>query len=79
MGPITYGYAGDTFAACGTVLYTTELSQDTLPSPFPIASLSKYYYSGLVTSDVYGSEPCSSASLNYPKKNRKKPPRPKLQ
>ena len=34
------------------------VSQDTLPSLLPIASLSKYYYSGLVTrcstSDVYG-------------------------
>ena len=35
MGPITYGYAGDTFAACGTVLYTTELSQGHLAQFLP--------------------------------------------
>jgi len=29
------------------------LSQDTLPSPLPIASLSKCYYSYCTTSDVY--------------------------
>ena len=34
--------------------FAERLSQDTLSSLFPIASLSKHYYSGLVTSDVYG-------------------------
>ena len=37
----------------------SSLSQDALSSLFPIASLSKYYYSGLVPSDVYGCAPPS--------------------
>ena len=40
-----------------TVCTSQCLSQDTLPSPFPIASLSKYYCSGLVTRCVAGHPP----------------------
>ena len=48
------------------------LSQDTLPSLFsPIASLTKYYYSGLVprcsTSDVYGNAVSAVVSIAFSK------------
>ena len=33
-----------------------HVSQDTLSSLFPIASLSKYYYRHCATSDVYGNQ-----------------------
>ena len=38
------------------------LSQDTLPSPLPIGSLTKYYYSYCTTSDVYGTPVSTSVS-----------------
>ena len=47
------------------------VSQDTLPSPFPIASLSKYDYSGLVprcsTSDVHSTPVSTAVSIVFSK------------
>ena len=40
------------------------LSQDTLPSPLPIASLSKHYYSYCTTSDVYGTPVSVTTTVN---------------
>ena len=51
---------------------TPLVLQDTLPSPFPVASPSKYYYdyySGLVTrcsrSDVYGTPLSTAVSIAF--------------
>ena len=41
-------------AVCEVSDALAVLSQDTLPSPLPIGSLSQYYYSHCTTSDVYG-------------------------
>ena len=41
----------------------SPLSQDTLPSPLPIASLSKCYYTYCTTSDVGGTPVCTTMIL----------------
>jgi len=43
-------------------IWHNYMSQDTLPSPFPISSLSKYYYSYCTTSDVYCTPVCTTVS-----------------
>ena len=46
---------------CQTIRVYSSLSQDTLPSPFLIGSLSQYYYSHCTTSDVYATPGATSS------------------
>ena len=41
------------------------MSQDTLPSPFPIRFLTKYYYRYCSTSDVYGTAVSAAVTIVF--------------